>query len=100
MEYLPRYSTHQARRHNLRPGITGLAQANGRNSLTWDEKFDMDVWYVDHVSLILDLKILWLTVLAVLGRKGVTADGHPTAPEFRPELTDDPPVISGIEYPS
>ena len=84
MEYLPRYSSAQARRHEVRPGITGLAQANGRNALSWEEKFNLDVWYVDHVSLGLDLRILWRTVRAVAAREGISAAGETTMPEFFP----------------
>ena len=83
MEYLPRYSPEQARRHEVRPGITGWAQVCGRNALTWEEKFALDVWYVDNVSFGLDLKILWRTVRAVLSREGISAPGHETMPEFR-----------------
>ena len=82
MEYLPRYSPEQARRHEVRPGITGWAQVNGRNALTWEQKFELDVWYVDNVSLALDLRILWRSLSLVLRRKGITAEGHATAPEF------------------
>jgi lipopolysaccharide/colanic/teichoic acid biosynthesis glycosyltransferase len=82
MQYLPLYSPAQARRHAVRPGVTGWAQVNGRNALSWDEKFAADVWYVDNCSLWLDLKILALTVLAVLGRKGISAAGEATMPPF------------------
>src|ERR1035437_534213 len=82
MEYLPRYTVEQARRHEVKPGITGWAQVNGRNAITWEEKFKLDVWYVDHCSLWLDLKILALTVLQVFQRKGISAEGHATMPEF------------------
>ena len=82
MEYLSRYSPHQARRHEVKPGITGLAQISGRNAMSWDERFDRDVWYVDHWSVVLDLSILWRTLLAVLRREGVSAPGHATMPEF------------------
>lgn len=82
MEYLPRYSPEQARRHEVRPGITGWAQVNGRNALDWSAKFAFDTWYVDRVGLALDLKILAKTVLDVLLRKGIAADGHATMPEF------------------
>lgn len=81
--YLERYTPEQARRHELRPGITGLAQVSGRNTLAWDERFKLDVQYVDSVSLALDLKILWLTFVAVLRRDGISAEGHATMPEFR-----------------
>ena len=80
--YLERYSPQQARRHNVLPVITGWAQVNGRNTLSWDEKFRMDVWYVDHWSLRLDLKILWLTVWKVLKREGISQPGSETAEEF------------------
>ena len=82
MKYLPRYSPEQARRHDVRPGITGWAQVNGRNALTWEQKFEMDVWYVENLSMRLDLRILWRTISAVFSGRGVTADGHATTPEF------------------
>ena len=81
-EYLPLYSTKQARRHEVRPGITGWAQVNGRNAISWDQKFALDVWYVDHQSLWLDAKILWLTVRKVLVRDGISAMGEATMPRF------------------
>lgn len=81
-EYLPLYDQHQARRHEVRPGVTGWAQVNGRNARTWQERFDMDVWYVDHVSLALDLRILLRSVGAVLAREGIAADGHVTMEPF------------------
>ena len=84
-EYLPHYTVEQARRHNVRPGITGLAQISGRNDLGWDERFAIDVWYVDHASLWLDLKILAQTALIVLRGKGVSAPGHATMPRFDDE---------------
>jgi lipopolysaccharide/colanic/teichoic acid biosynthesis glycosyltransferase len=80
--YLDRYTPAQARRHEVRPGITGWAQVHGRNALTWEEKFALDVWYVDHVSLWLDLSILWRTLLVVLRREGISAPDHSTMPEF------------------
>ena len=83
MEYLPLYSAEQARRHLVRPGITGWAQINGRNALSWDARFKLDVWYVDHHNLWLDLKILWLTVWQVLRRKNIAAEGHATMPKFK-----------------
>lgn len=83
MEYLPRYTPAQARRHEVKPGITGWAQVNGRNTIGWEEKFKLDVWYVDHCSLWLDLKILALTILQVFQRKGISAEGHVTMPEFK-----------------
>ena len=82
MEYLPLYSPEQARRHDVRPGVTGWAQINGRNALSWDEKFRLDVWYVDHQSLWLDLKILLLTVKKVFVREGISAAGEATMPRF------------------
>ena len=82
MEYLPLYSPEQARRHEVRPGITGWAQVNGRNALTWDEKFKLDVWYVDHQSLRLDLRILFLTLRRVVQRDGITAAGDASMPRF------------------
>ena len=82
MEYLPLYSPEQMRRHEVRPGITGWAQVNGRNSLGWDEKFKLDVWYVDNRSFWLDMKILALTVWQVLAHKGINAQGHATMPPF------------------
>lgn len=82
MEYLPLYSTEQARRHEVRPGITGWAQVNGRNALSWEDKFKLDVWYVDNRSLWLDIKILWLTVKKVLLREGISAQGEATMPRF------------------
>lgn len=92
MEYLPLYSATQARRHEVRPGITGWAQVNGRNSLSWDDKFRLDVWYVDHRSLWLDLKILWLTVRRVLKRDGISAAGEVTMTKFTgPSLQQDQP---------
>lgn len=82
MRYLPLYSPHQARRHEVRPGITGWAQVNGRNAISWEEKFDLDVWYVDHQSFGLDIKILGLTILQVLRRDGISSEGHATMPYF------------------
>ena len=82
MEYLPLYSPEQARRHEVRPGITGWAQVNGRNAISWEDKFKLDVWYVDHCSLWLDIKILWLTVKKVLVREGISAAGEATMGKF------------------
>lgn len=82
MEYLPLYSERQARRHELRPGVTGWAQINGRNALSWDEKFELDVWYVENRSTWLDIKIMWLTVAKVLKRDGISADGEVTMSKF------------------
>jgi len=81
-EYLPRYTAFQRRRHEVKPGITGWVQVNGRNTLTWEQKFELDVWYVDHWSIALDLEILWLTMLQVLQREGISQAGHATMPEF------------------
>jgi lipopolysaccharide/colanic/teichoic acid biosynthesis glycosyltransferase len=89
MAYLPLYTAEQARRHEVRPGITGWAQVNGRNSLTWEEKFELDVWYVDNRSLWLDVKILWLTVRKVLVREGISAAGEATMPRFVGSRTGD-----------
>ena len=83
VEYLPRYSREQYRRHEVRPGITGWAQVNGRNSLDWDKKFKLDVWYVDNQSLCLDIKILFLTVKKVLVRDGISAEGEATMSKFK-----------------
>jgi sugar transferase EpsL len=83
MEYLPLYNPQEARRHEVRPGITGWAQVNGRNGLEWQEKFKLDVWYVDHRSLLLDLRILWMTVLGVISAKGISHPGHATMERFR-----------------
>lgn len=82
MEYLPLYTPEQARRHEVRPGITGWAQVNGRNAISWADKFTLDVWYVDHRSLWLDVRILWLTVRKVLLRDGISASGEATMPKF------------------
>ena len=82
MRYLPRYSSEQRRRHLVKPGITGWAQINGRNTLSWEQKFALDVWYVDHCSLWLDLKILFVTAWKVLTAEGVSHSGHATMPDF------------------
>ena len=82
MEYLPLYSPEQARRHEVRPGVTGWAQVNGRNAISWDEKFELDVWYVDNRSLWLDLKIIWLTIRKVVKRDGISAAGEATMSKF------------------
>jgi lipopolysaccharide/colanic/teichoic acid biosynthesis glycosyltransferase len=83
MEYLSRYSPEQARRHEVLPGLTGWAQVNGRNALTWEQKFAHDVWYVDHWSLGLDLRILALTLIKTVTREGISQPGHATAEEFK-----------------
>ena len=82
MEYLPIYSIEQARRHEVRPGLTGWAQVNGRNAISWDEKFALDVWYVDNRTFFLDLKIIWMTMRKVLLRDGISADGEATMSKF------------------
>ena len=86
VEYLPLYSEKQSRRHEVKPGITGWAQVNGRNAISWDEKFDLDVWYVDNQSIWLDIKILWLTIKKVIIRDGVSQDGEATAAAFKGSL--------------
>lgn len=82
MEYLPLYTPEQARRHQVKPGITGWAQVNGRNAITWEEKFTYDVWYVDNQSFLLDLKILWMTVIKVFKSEGISANNHVTISKF------------------
>lgn len=82
MEYLPLYSPQQARRHEVRPGITGWAQINGRNDLAWNDKFSLDVWYVEERSISLDIRILWMTVKKVLMREGISATGEATMSKF------------------
>ena len=82
MEYLPLYSEEQARRHEVRPGVSGWAQVNGRNAISWDEKFALDVWYVDNRSFLLDLKVIWLTIRKVIKRDGISAAGDATMPKF------------------
>ena len=82
LDYLPLYSPEQARRMEVKPGITGWAQVNGRNAISWEEKFRLDVWYVDNRSFLLDMKILWMTVWQVLSRGGITANQHATMPPF------------------
>jgi len=83
MEYLPLYSQEQARRHDVKPGITGWAQVNGRNAISWDEKFAYDVWYVNHHSFPLDMRILWMTLLKVICSEGVSHAGHVTIEKFK-----------------
>ena len=83
LEYLPLYSTKQARRHEVKPGVTGWAQVNGRNTITWSEKFDLDVWYVDNQSIWLDIKILWLTLKKVINRSGINQKGQATMKKFK-----------------
>ena len=86
VEYLPLYSEKQSRRHEVRPGITGWAQVNGRNAISWDEKFDLDVWYVDNQSIWLDIKILWMTVKKVIVRDGISQSNHVTMDKFKGSL--------------
>lgn len=83
MRYLPLYNEKQMRRHDVKPGITGWAQVNGRNAITWEEKFELDIWYVEHRSFSLDMRILWMTFMKVLQREGITATGSATMPEFK-----------------
>ncbi|ODA22644.1 sugar transferase [Photobacterium damselae] len=83
MQYLPLYSKEQSRRHDVRPGVTGWAQINGRNAISWEEKFALDVWYVDNRTLLLDIKILFLTVKKVFIKDGISADGHVTIEPFK-----------------
>jgi sugar transferase EpsL len=86
VEYLTLYSKKQSRRHEVKPGITGWAQINGRNAISWDEKFDLDVWYVDNQSFWLDIKILWLTVKKVIMRDGISQNNHVTMDKFKGSL--------------
>lgn len=83
VQYLPLYNEHQARRHEVRPGITGWAQVNGRNAISWKQKFDYDVWYVDNVSFALDVRIFFLTIKKVFVREGISADGQATMEPFK-----------------
>jgi len=87
MEYLPRYSPEQARRHDVKPGITGWAQVNGRNAITWEERFRLDVWYVDNISFWLDMKILWMTFVKVFKQEGISAEQCATMPEFKGSIS-------------
>jgi lipopolysaccharide/colanic/teichoic acid biosynthesis glycosyltransferase len=82
MQYLGRYSEEQMRRHDVLPGVTGWAQVNGRNALSWQDKFRLDVWYVDHWNFWVDIRILWMSVWKVLRREGISQEGHATAEEF------------------
>lgn len=95
VQYLDRYTPEQARRHEGRPGVTGWAQVNGRNALTWEEKFTLDVWYVDHMNLWLDLKILALTLLKAIKREGINQPGHATAEEFMGSRVPARPDVGG-----
>ncbi|PSS47909.1 sugar transferase [Pseudomonas sp. BBP2017] len=82
MEYLPLYNEHQNKRHRVRPGVTGWAQVNGRNTISWEEKFDLDVWYTENVSILLDLKIILMTIFKVFKREGISASNDATMPKF------------------
>jgi len=83
VKYLPLYNDRQKKRHDVKPGITGWAQVNGRNAISWEQKFEYDVWYVEHISFLLDMKILWMTFLKVIKRDGVSSDTHATMEEFK-----------------
>ena len=87
LEYLPLYNTEQAQRHSVRPGITGWAQINGRNNLSWEQKFKLDIWYVHNIRLSLDIKILFVTIIKVLKREGISADGEATMTKFEGNLS-------------
>jgi lipopolysaccharide/colanic/teichoic acid biosynthesis glycosyltransferase len=91
MSYLPRYNARQARRHEVRPGLTGLAQVSGRNGLSWEEKLELDAWYVDHVSFALDMRILWRTLTSVIRRDGISSVDHATMPTFMGSPPDESP---------
>lgn len=94
IEYLPLYSSFQARRHEVKPGITGWAQINGRNNISWERKFELDVWYVDNRSLFLDMKIILLTIKKVIFFEGISQDGHVTMPDFEGSKNNDVNEIS------
>lgn len=83
IEYLPLYNKEQKRRHEVKPGITGWAQVNGRNAISWEERFKLDVWYVDNVSFTLDIKIIWLTIVKILKREGISSNTHATMEKFQ-----------------
>ena len=100
VQYLGRYSPEQARRHDVLPGLTGWAQINGRNALTWQEKFRLDVWYVDHWTLGLDLKILWLTLWKVIRHEGITQPGQATAEEFMGNPPESGPLNKNSRSPT
>jgi lipopolysaccharide/colanic/teichoic acid biosynthesis glycosyltransferase len=93
MQYLDRYTPEQARRHDVRPGVTGWAQVKGRNALSWEEKFELDIWYVDHLSLWLDIKILLMTPWKVLKREGISKEGYATMPEFMGSKVQNKPQV-------
>jgi sugar transferase EpsL len=88
-EYMPRYTEEQARRHDVKPGITGWTQVNGRNAISWEEKFELDIWYVNNRDFMLDMKILWMTLVKTLKGEGVSAEGYATMPEFTGSDTKD-----------
>jgi undecaprenyl phosphate N,N'-diacetylbacillosamine 1-phosphate transferase len=88
VEYLPLYNERQARRHEVRPGITGWAQVNGRNALGWPERFEHDVWYIEHLTFALDIRILWMTIMKVLKREGVSGEGTVTMEKFKGDLRE------------
>ena len=90
VQYLDRYTPEQSRRHEVLPGVTGLAQVRGRNEISWERRLRLDVWYVDHLSLPLDLKILWLTIMKTFRREGINSAGHSTMPEFEGRIASDP----------
>lgn len=92
VEYLKRYTPEQMRRHNMKPGITGWAQINGRNTISWEEKFKLDVWYVDNWSILLDLKILFKTLIKVFVREGINQEGNATVEPFRGSNNDGGPL--------
>ncbi|MEZ9922338.1 sugar transferase, partial [Vibrio breoganii] len=89
MQYLPLYNEEQAKRHNVRPGVTGWAQINGRNAISWEEKFKLDVWYVENRTFWLDIKILFLTVKKVFIKEGISAEGDVTMPPFKGNKIDE-----------
>ena len=89
VEYLPRYTEEQKRRHLVKPGITGWAQVNGRNAISWEKKFEYDVWYVTHKTFLLDIKIMLLTFVKVFKRSGVSSSGHVTMPRFKGNKKDE-----------
>ena len=89
VEYLPLYSPRQSRRHEIKPGITGWAQVNGRNAISWNEKFELDLWYVDNQSFLLDINILWLTLIKVINRKDISHNNHVTMDKFKGKTEDE-----------
>ena len=88
VQYLPLYNEKQKRRHDVRPGITGWAQVNGRNTISWEQKFEYDVWYIDHLTFLLDIKIIFMTILKVFKREGISADGEATMEVFKGEVVN------------